>query len=364
MPRPVSIPSFSRMALQFLRMGAIGYGGPIALVALMEQEICGRLRWISRAEFTQAFVYCKLFPGPVAYQMAVWMGYRLRGRWGGFVAGGCFLLPAFVLILLISIFYQSLQLNQSMMPAMKGLRAGAMVLILQSLLGLFKPYQSVPRAWALIVISGVLMYFFPRYEPLIVIGMGIVEILRAKMSFGLRMIFPWPILFQLFWIHFKAGAFVFGTGFAIIPFLEAHVVSRLHWLTGPEFLDGIAFGQITPGPVTITSVFIGYRVASFVGAVVALVGMYLPGLIMILWILPKLLKHLEGRAWLTQFQEGAIPAVIGCLSGAAVVLGRFSLDSPKTGFIFLVTSIACFFLKLPGWVVIPLGGLLGYVANA
>lgn len=349
--------TLAQLAGAFLRMGAIGYGGPLALVALMEREVCERRKWVSRERFTEAFLYCKLLPGPAAYQMALWIGHELRGRVGGVVTGVCFVLPAFLLMLALSVFYGSFQMNDGVALGLRGLRAGALVLIFQSAWGLLKPFRANARAWAFIVVAAVLMLWVPRWEPLIVISAGLAVVFWERWRPRKLMLFP------LFWLHFKAGATVFGTGFAIIPFLEGEVVRRLGWMPANEFLDGIAFGQITPGPITIASAFIGYRVASVAGAVAATVGMYLPGVFFILFVLPWLVRRIRGKAWLTQFQAGALPAVIGCLIGASLVLGKASLDGGKSVAVFAVLAAAAIFSKVPGWLLIPIGGVLSYVAG-
>lgn len=357
--RPARL-SLWQLALQFLKMGSVGYGGPIALVALMEKECASRLKWISPRQFNEAYVYCKLLPGPVAYQMALFLGQHVRGKIGGLVAGAAFLLPAFCLILGLSYSYSYLQKVTGVQAFLEGFRVGALVVMLDSAWRLLRPVATDVRSWAFIVAAGALMFVIPRYEPLTIVAAGLAMVLAEKFR-AKKAAFAWPILLQLFWTHFKAGAFVFGTGVAIVPVLEREVVQHAGWLTAPEFLDGLAFGQITPGPITISSVFIGYRVAELPGALAAFSGMYLPGLILVLGVLPLALERLEGRKWLRAFQSGAIPAVVGCILGATLSLGHETLSSVRLALIFVVLLTATILTRVPAWLLIPVGGVIAAV---
>jgi len=352
--------SLRQLFLEFLRIGAIGYGGPLALVALMERECCDRLKWIDTKTFSELFLYCKLLPGPVAYQMCLAVGNHLRGRWGGVLAGVAFLLPSFFLILLLSVYYTSLRGFSAIEKALLGIRAGALVILIDSSWRLAAPFKADKRAWVFIVGATIGMWLLPRWEPLLIIIAGLIAVALSRRPRALASVVLWP----LFWVHFKAGAMVFGTGLAIVPVLEREVVAHYQWLTSAEFLDGLAFGQVTPGPITITSVFIGYKVASYLGAVVGLLGMYLPGIFFVLFLLPAMRSKLEGKAWLQHFQSGAVPAVVGCIVGATFLLARTTLTEWSLVIIFLVLLVASWLTRIPAWLIIPISAILGYFAKA
>ncbi|MBI1859422.1 MAG: chromate transporter [Deltaproteobacteria bacterium] len=352
MPTPPSLPT---VAVLFLKLGAMGFGGPVALVALMESELSRQRKWISARDFTARFVICKLLPGPVAYQMALWIGYHVRGIAGGLVAGVSFLLPGAALILLLAVLYQSIAHLTFGLSLIAGMRVGALVVIWDSAVRLFEPFYRRGFAWVLMAIGFVLMLEAPGLEPVIILsgGAAMVWLKRpARLEFS-----PW-LLVLLFWIHFKAGAFTFGTGLAIIPVLQHQAVEVYHWLTTHEFLDAVAFGQVTPGPVTLTSTFIGYRAAGFLGAFAATLGMYLPGCLVILGVMPFAFPRLERAPWLSLFCDGAIPVVIGCIFAASLALVSSALVDKREmilGFVLLILNVQ---LKLSGWKVIVLSTVL------
>ncbi len=361
----VSEVSFSEIFLLFLRLGAIGFGGPIALVSLMEQECSHKRKWLSLEEFNERYVFAKLLPGPIASQMAMWMGYHVRGRIGALVAGFAFLLPPFVLILILSISYSSVAGLPRFTPIIQGMETGALVIILDSIWRMFKPYVKNVQPWIFVLIAAVLMLRIPRWEPVIILTGGAVMVfsrLRLRVDGGLRSlaIAPLGLLFSIFWIHFKAGFTVFGTGLAVIPVLQHEVVDIYHWMSTPEFLDGIAFGQITPGPVTISSVFVGYKTAGLLGAIVGCVGMYSPGAILILFVMPFVFYRLKGHPFLAFFQQGAIPTVIGCILGATITLGKYTIVQPVLLGLFIALGLIAIRFKIPGWGVILLGSVLNF----
>lgn len=352
----MSSSTYRELASSFFRLGAISFGGPIALISLMEEEFCRRKKSISQEEFHETFVLTKLFPGPIAYQMAVWIGHHLRGRWGGVLAGIAFLVPGFVLILALTYLYSTVMGWAYFPLIMEGMRAGALVIILDSVTQMSRPYLERVAFFFLAAIGIAAMFMIPRWEPLLILigGASAVVLSRVKRTTTLQSFSP-LLLWHLFWLHFKGGAFVFGTGLAIVPYLEHEVVSVFQWLTHDEFLDGIAFGQITPGPVTITSAFIGFKAAGFWGAISAVTGMYLPGTLLILFFLPFLKRRLHVFHWLSTFQVGAISMVIGCILGASIKLGLESITTIASGIVFSLCLGFLYWKKPAAWVLIPIG---------
>ncbi|NDC24623.1 MAG: chromate transporter, partial [Proteobacteria bacterium] len=268
-------------------------------------------------------------------------------------------LPAATLLFLFAKYYQFIQGLSASSWILDGMRIGAMVIILQSVGSLFSPYRKKVTGWLYALSGALLLTLLPRWEPLIILGGGILSVLLLKKYPDFRLkLQSVSVLLALFWTHFKAGALVFGTGLAIVPILEREVVTKYHWLTQKEFLDALVFGQITPGPVTTLSSFIGYQVAEGFGSLIATFGMYLPGALMILLFLPRIRSSIENKSWLVDFQRGAVPTVIGCLMAASFGLLSGVLVDPvlrATFFVLLLIQIVWVF---PAWLVILLGSCL------
>jgi len=215
----------------------------------------------------------------------------------------------------------------------------------------------------------------PRIEPLVILGAGLAGLLATSRRWSPRSPAspPWlgallvgggaaatvPDLTRLAWICFKAGAFVFGSGLAIVPLLEGETVRQHHWLTHSQFMDGLAFGQITPGPVVITATFIGYKVGGMIGALFATVAIFAPCFFNVLVILPRVLSRLRASGLLPRFASWAIPSVIGCIFGTTGRLGWLTLNRPAPIVIFILGLVASWRLKAPAWAVILLSGVAG-----
>ena len=367
------------IALLFLRMGFLGFGGPIAAVAMFEDEFARKRKWISTEHYSEIYTVLKLCPGPLSTQMAIYLGRMRAGNLGGLVAGVCYILPAFVMLLVLSDLYVR---SGGVISADRflGFQLGALVVILQSTLNMARPYKAKWKAWVVAALAFPVVYFFPRYEPLILIGFGILGILLAKKyvnpapasgprkSWGIALAGmgagAWgakeTTLAKLFWMCFKSGAFVFGSGLAIIPLLEGDAVRHYHWLTHQQFMAGLALGQITPGPVVITATFIGYIVAAWPGATLATAGIFFPSFINVFFILPKIWGRVSKSPYTPYFTSFAIPAVIGAIFATTFRLSVVSLISPAAWIIFVVGLSLSQTTKAPGWLLILGSGAVGY----
>ena len=350
-------PKLITLAAVFFRLGLMGFGGPVALVALMELETTRSRNWISPSDFLERFVICKMLPGPIAFQMALWIGSHVRGVLGALAAGLSFLLPGAALITLLAMFYAQVAGVRLGMELIAGMRIGAVVVIWDSAVRLFEPFHRRRPAWLFLLLGFVMLYVAPSFEPLVILFGGVASVaLRHRTKLFQS---PVALLAALFWVHFKAGAFTFGTGLAIIPILQRSVVQVYQWMAEPEFLDAVAFGQITPGPVTLTSTYVGFRAGGLVGACVATLGMYLPGCLVILGLMPLVFPRIKRAQWLPHFSAGAIPTVIGCIFAASIGLAASALTDWRDyllGATLLTVSIR---LRLVGWKLILLSAL-GY----
>jgi chromate transporter len=384
----------------FLKLGILGFGGPIAVMAMMEEEACRKRKWLSHEHFAEIYALLKMLPGPISTQMAVYLGSLRAGRWGGAFSGILFVLPSFLLLLGLSYLYvqAGTRLTGGLSGVFSGLQVGALVVILLSTWQLARPYRFRKGAWLLAVIGATLVRQYPRWEALVILVaglLGVIHISRSAKSAagdqkgvpmpvtesgslksGIRAIWPAVLLiagialiylslssnlWNIFWSCFKAGAFVFGTGLAIVPVLEADAVGHFHWMTHSEFMDGLAFGQVTPGPVVITATFIGYKAGGLPGAILATIGIFLPCFINVLWVVPGFWKKFGSTPIAQGFAAWAIPTVIGAISAATLRLGAMTMTSvPLIGIMTLSGLIAVRF-KPPTWILIPLAGAMGGV---
>lgn len=347
------------IALLFGKLGLFGFGGPIAVMAMMEEEVAKRRAWITRQDFAQMYAICKLLPGPMATQMAIHIGNLRGGIWGGIIAGSFFILPSFLIVLGLSYLYVHSGWSYGSNPLFPGLQMGALAVIVLSTVQFAKPYICRADAWVIAATSAALIVLQPRWEPWVILFFGLSAVLIKGQSSRAMSVLP-----QVFWMCFKAGVFVFGSGLAIVPLLEGDAVGHYGWLTHSEFMDGLAIGQITPGPVVITATFIGYKAAGFLGACVATFAIFLPGFFNILLILPKIIQVLKRSSRAQAFSSWAIPSVIGGIVGSTIRLGYFTIGQSQSWAlwlaIFALALTVALWKKPPSWLLIPATGAFAW----
>jgi chromate transporter len=341
----------------FLRLGAIGFGGPLSLVAMMQKDLVAGKKWMTEEEFRQVFGLIKAMPGPVAFQTAVFLGHYRRGFWGGFWAAVGLVLPAFLLMIALATSYDRFQENAWIKAVMQGMQIGAFALILWALKSLAEGFSKKLLFWLLFASGLGLTLLTSVPEPLLILLSGSVAVLASHRRFTLQ-----SVELTLAWVGLKAGAFVFGTGLAIVPFLESDFVHRLGWITRDQFMDALAFGQLTPGPVVITISFIGYKVAGLAGALISTGAIFLPSFFhMVTWF-PRAVKWMSSRTWIGAFTLGVTAAVC-----SAIALALFRLaEGWRTNhiLILLILLILMNRFKVPTWVVILLSGGIGLLTTS
>ncbi len=362
----------------FARIGFMGFGGPFAAIAMMEEEFVRRRGWVSPDRFAEIYAICKLLPGPIGPQVAIAVGKECSGVRGGVVAGLAFIIPSFLLVVGIAALYSSGHAIPKQDRLLHGVQLGALAVVFATSFQLFRPSIRLRRAWVLALVNAALTYLHPAMEPLYILGTGLFGVLISRerltpaqkekppraLHVGVALALSGatlgqPALLQLFWTCFKSSAFVFGTGLAILPLLENDFVTRLQWITHAQFMDSIAVGQITPGPFTISVAFIGYLVSGWVGACVASLGMFLPSFINVLILLPRVWDRFKQSSASGVFVQWAVPAVVGCIFAAAIRLARMSVDQPIEGIWVLVGIIALAWKRVPSWALLIVSGLLG-----
>ncbi|HEX6764414.1 MAG TPA: chromate transporter [Polyangiaceae bacterium] len=349
-------PRFRDVALYFLRLGTFGFGGPIALAGYMQRDLVEERRWISKQDYVEGLALAQLAPGPLAAQLAIYLGWVRGGVFGATVVGLAFVLPSFVMVLALSALYVEFGGLSWMRGAFYGIGAAVIAIIARSVFKLVKLTLTNDRLlWMLFVLNGVLTAATESEVAWVFFASGLVSMLvkappKWRGSVALLGVGPLPLwsvtglfgpvstatLFTIGWYFAEAGAFVFGSGLAIVPFLHGGVVTRFHWLTDQQFLDAVAVAMITPGPVVITVAFIGYLVGGPVGAVVAALATFLPCYLFTVVPAPYFRRFSKNPS-LKAFVDGVTAAATGAIAGAAFVLGRRALVDVATLLIAVAT---------------------------
>ena len=308
----------------FLKLGATGFGGPLALIQQMRNDLVQSEALIDANEFDQAFTLIKAMPGPVAFQMAVHCGYRLHGFWGAFIAGFGLICPAFLMMTLIGVFYSQIILLSQIKFFLTGMQYAVAAVILMGLRNFIINYKKNILFWIIVGAAAYLFMFKIIPESLLIVGFGIIMVLvyflkNKKLSNSLSVALPFYFLLlddkilKIFKTCFIAGALVFGTGLAIFPFLQSEFVDHLMWLPLTVFNDGVTFGQMTPGPVTISTAFYGYQMSGYLGALAATLGLVLPPFFHMTTWFPRAMNWMSAQKWISNFILGSTAAVVGCL---------------------------------------------------
>ncbi len=380
MPRPTLLRD---LALLYTRLGFTAFGGPAAHIALMEDEIVRRRRWLTHEQFLDLLGMVNLIPGPNSTQMAIQIGYRLAG-WSGLLIGGiCFILPAALLTLLLAWFYVTYGAVPQFGAVLYGVKAVMVSVVLQAIWNLSRTaIKSIPLALlgaaatvASALALNVLLVLF--IAGMIAVAVEKTAQLRSLPSRNLASLFPQASLmispgaiaatasaslFSVFLLFLKIGAVLFGSGYVLLAFLRSDLVIKLHWLTDKQLFDAITVGQITPGPVFTTATFIGYLLGRVPGAIVATIGIFLPSFVFIA-IVGRLASRLRRSPVFGAFLDGVN---IGALALMIVVtwhLGRTAIVDITTSALAALGLFALVRFKInPTWLMV-LGAVVGLVAG-
>lgn len=373
-------PSYSlwQLVAYMLRLGSLGFGGPVALAGYMYRDLVEQRRWITDADYKEGLALSQLMPGPLAAQLAIYLGfvhYRVRGAT---LVGLAFVLPSFFMVLAIGAAYVAFGGIGWMQAVFYGVGASVIGIIAMSAYKLTTKSIGQDRVlWAIYLVSGAITVITESEMVAVFMGAGVlVWLLRAppKKWFGgtysIALAAPvagiaavsgtdWPLLAEIAGFFTYAGSFVFGSGLAIVPFLYSGVVVEHKWLTERQFVDAVAVAMITPGPVVITTGFIGYLVSGFWGAVVAAVATFLPCYLLTILPAPYFKKHGRQPA-IVAFVDGVTAAAIGAITGAVIVLGQRSITDWVTAALAVATvAVLWKFKKVQEPVVIAVAALAG-----
>src|SRR2546428_308502 len=347
--------SLRALLLYFLRLGTLGFGGPIALAGHMEQDLVEQRGWISAQDYKEGLAFSQLAPGPLAAQLAIYLGW-VRGRvLGATLVGIAFVAPSFLMVLVLSELYVRFGGLPWMQGWFYGIGASVIAIIARSVLNLVQMTLGRDRLlWILFAVSAVVTAWTESEIIWVFLVCGLVPMLlrgrqRAPVTRALAFLPAAPglatglggpasvgVLWKILGYFAGAGLFVFGSGLAIVPFLYDGVVQQFHWLTQRQFIDAVAVSMITPGPVVITVAFIGYLVAGLAGATLAAIGVFLPVYLITVLLAPRFHRVAKNQQ-VKAFVDGVTAAATGAIAGAAVILGRRALIDPSTILIALVT---------------------------
>jgi chromate transporter len=373
---PETACTLRELLLYFLRLGTLGFGGPIALAGYMQRDLVEQRRWISKQDYLEGLALAQLAPGPLAAQLAIYLGWVRAGVSGATLVAAAFILPSFAMVLVLSWLYVRFGGLAWMQGLFYGIGAAVIAIIVRSVTKLVR--MTLARdvlLWTIFAINAVVTAW-TESEIVWVFALSGLAMLAIKAPPRLRgisafVLWPWLLtglkgvaagatLVTLCLYFAEAGAFVFGSGLAIVPFLHGGVVEKYHWLSDRQFLDAVAVAMITPGPVVITVAFIGYLVAGLLGAVLAAIGVFLPCYLFVIIPAPYF-KRLAGNASIKAFVDGVTAAATGAIAGAGFVLGKRAILDIPTLLIFLVTmGVLTKIKKAPEPLVILAAGLIGF----
>jgi chromate transporter len=368
-PRPIR-----ELVAYFLRLGLLGFGGPVALVGQMERELVTERAWLSGEQMREVIAVCQSLPGPLAIQVGIFISHLRGGFWGAWAGGWAFILPNFLIVAGLGALYVHFGALQPVTAIFYGVSPVVIALILHSCYRLIKLGMEDWLQWSVAAACFVVTVMLKSEVALLFIAAGILGVLyygtlwrRPPANTALLVAIPVApvanstVLVKLLLFFLKAGALTFGSGLVIVPFLQQGVVAEYGWLGEREFLIAVAIGMISPGPVVITATFVGYLVAGFRGALAATVGIFLPSFLLILIAAPILRRHRANRN-VQGFVKGAYAAAIGTIVGASVLLGRIAIGDWLTILIGLFSLLMLFRWKVSNPLLMAAAAVVGLIA--
>ena len=375
---------------QFLKIGATAYGGP-AIMGIMQAELQEKRQWVTKERFVEGLSLVNMLPGATAAQLSIFLGYARGGWWGGLLGGLCFVLPGFFVLLVLTMGYAALGVTPALRGALYGLGPVVLGIYLVAVYRLSKAAMSsrsqtlialaaavaalagpVGVAGILLLAGGVGLWLFHSRRLGVPVLVSLAACLAVVHLVGRSVSIPGAVavpgdapaasLPQIGAFLLKVGALTFGGGLTMIAFMQAQVVSQFHWLTPQEFIDGLALGQFTPGPILMVAAYVGYKVAGIAGAVVGAAAAFLPSFVMMLAILPAF-DRVRKLVWTRAALRGIAPAVIGILAVSLVRLAPHALPDAFAIITLVATVLVLMLWRMATLKVMLLGAGLGIVRN-
>lgn len=377
------MPSLWGLVRYFLYLGSLGFGGPVALVGYMQRDLVEQRKWFSKDDYMKGLALSQLAPGPLAAQLAICLGYVHSKVWGATLVALAFTLPSYLMTVGISMLYVRYGGLTWMQAAFYGVGAAVIGIIVRAAYKLTRLTMGADRLlWVVFAVMALVTAWTESEIATLFILCGVAVMLIEAPPGWLRGLLgartslwaaaPLPVslltgmgapaslgtLGQILWFFMKAGAFVFGSGLAIVPFLYGGVVQEYRWLNDKQFLDAVAVAMITPGPIVITVAFIGYLVGGQIGALLAAIGVFLPVYFFVVIPYPWFDRFSENPQ-VKAFVKGVTAAAAGAIAGACFVLARRAIFDLPTLLMGVVTLAILIRFKIPEPVVIIAAGLFG-----
>ncbi|MFZ0800357.1 MAG: chromate efflux transporter [Terriglobales bacterium] len=369
--------SLAEIALVFLKLGTVAFGGPAAHLAMMEEEFVQRRKWITQAEFLDRLATANLIPGPSSTEVAIFVGQLKRGWRGLIVAGCCFIIPAATIVSVIACAYVRFGSLPKAEGILNAIKPAVVAIVIQALGKLARTGVRTPLS-AVIVVLAVGLSLAGVSPILMLVFAGLVSATALAMKNRLLGVFGLPKvaagvvavtavgaafpagLVRLFLSFLKIGSVVFGSGYVLLAFLQTEFVEHLHWLTDKQLIDAVAVGQFTPGPLFTTATFIGYVVAGWMGAAVATVGIFLPGFVLVA-VSGPLIPRLRKSGLAAAVLDGVVAGSLALMAVVTWQLGKASIMDRTTLIVFCVSLIALLRFRVNSAWLIAAAGVVGWV---
>jgi chromate transporter len=378
------------IAVSLLKLGATAYGGP-AIMGIMQAELQERRQWVAKERFVEGLSLVNMLPGATATQLGIFLGYARGGWWGGLLAGLCFVLPGFVIMLALTMAYATLGVTPIMRGALYGLGPVVLGIYLVAVYRLGKVAvgtasqvflaiaAAIAAAWSPLGIAAILLLaggaglwlFHSRRLGVIVLltlaaALGALPYARHSMSVPVLATAPGVPqaggLAEVGVVLAKVGALTFGGGLSMIAFIQDQVVNQFHWLTPQEFIDGLALGQFTPGPILMVAAYVGFKVAGITGAAVGAAAAFLPSFVLMLALLP-VFDRARTLTWMRAVLRGIGPAVIGVLAVSLLRLAPYALPDPFAVVLLGATVIVLLYWRVGAIKLMLAGSVLGVLRS-
>ncbi|MDD3572499.1 MAG: chromate efflux transporter [Eubacteriales bacterium] len=380
LPLPERHRRYREIATVFLRLGIVAFGGPAAHIAMMEEELVQKRKWVAREQFMDFLGATNLIPGPNSTEMALHLGFTRGGLAGLVISGVCFILPAALSVLVLAVLYARHGQVRELTGVMDGIKPVVMAVILQALLRLGKTVIKGPLALGAAVLAVGLNLLGISEIPLLLLAGAIVMLVENRSHLSGRLAAV-PLMSPLvppaaglsmgtsaasigtaglFFTFFKIGAFLYGSGYVLLAFLESEFVTRLGVLTNQQLLDAVAVGQFTPGPVFTTATFIGYLLGGYGGAAAATAGIFLPSFVLVFFLNP-IIPRLRASKWFSAALDGVNAASLALMAVVSVKLGISSVTGWFTAALAALSLLALLRFRINSFYLILAGGLLGFL---